>query len=276
MTRLCGRGWDAVAHGCKPLGAKFWGRELPARGPTGFGLAVTAAFDASALLVIRTSWAARLAIPPEFFDAGGPHLVQRAEADAVIGVELGGATVVLAPPRPLAALRALQPGHLMNMAALVGALHSYRPKAVGMATLSFAHASETSLRLPRAGDVSEATTGEAEQVLAACTTYERQESGLDEMPAFCFVAHARDGAPAAVAGYEIWAGRLAHLGVLVHPRYRRQGFASAAAAAAANAGLNERLLPQWRCRSDNLPSHALSERLGFVTLGRQLAIRLQT
>jgi len=165
----------------------------------------------------------------------------------------------------------------MNMAALVGALHSYRPEVVGMATLSFAQASETALRLPCAGAVASEAVGEAEQVLAACTAQERQESGLEEMPAvFRFVAHARDGAPAALAGYEIWAGRLAHLGVVTHPRYRRQGFASAAAAAAANAGLNERLLPQWRCRSDNLPSHALSERLGFVTLGRQLAIRLQT
>lgn len=224
MTRLCARGWDAVAHGRKPLGAKSCSRERPAHGPAGVGIAVTAVFDASALAVIRASWAARLAIPPDYFDDGGPHLVPRAEANAVIGAQLGGAIVVLAPPQSLAALRELQPAQLMNMAALVEALHSYRPEAVGMATLSFAQAGNTALRQRRAGAVGAAAAGEAEQVLDACTAQEREESGLEEMPApFCFVAHARDGAPAALAGYEIWAERLAHLGVLAHPRYRRQG-----------------------------------------------------
>lgn len=85
-----------------------------------------------------------------------------------------------------------------------------------------------------------------------------------------------EGAPApeplAGAGYVVWAGRLAHMGVLTSPLERGRGYGLLAAAVGTNAALEAGLIPQWRARWDNEPSKRLAQVLGYELVGSQTTV----
>lgn len=83
------------------------------------------------------------------------------------------------------------------------------------------------------------------------------------------------GALAAVAGYEVWGGRIAHLAIVTHPAHRRRRLGTAAVALAARTALDGGLIPQWRALAENTGSVALSRTLGFVPYAASLAVRLR-
>ncbi|HYW12067.1 MAG TPA: GNAT family N-acetyltransferase [Longimicrobium sp.] len=95
---------------------------------------------------------------------------------------------------------------------------------------------------------------------------------LDGMPVFgAFV----DGALAARAGYEVWAGRIAHLGVVTHPAHRGRGLGAAVFASAARAALEAGLIAQHRALQSNTQSLRIARRLGFRPYATSLAVRLR-
>jgi GNAT superfamily N-acetyltransferase len=81
-----------------------------------------------------------------------------------------------------------------------------------------------------------------------------------------------NGQVVAACGYRAWLDTLAHLSVVVDPRYRRRGYARTVAQAALAHARNAGLLPQWRARP--LASQRLAESLGLTPLGSQLSARL--
>lgn len=83
------------------------------------------------------------------------------------------------------------------------------------------------------------------------------------------------GALAAVAGYEVWGGCIAHLAIVTHPAHRRKRLGTAAVALAARTALDLGLIPQWRALADNTGSVALARALGFVPYAASLAVRLR-
>jgi predicted GNAT family acetyltransferase len=104
----------------------------------------------------------------------------------------------------------------------------------------------------------EATAGEADA----------REAGLGEAASPVFAVH--DGqAVMAAAGYGVWAGQAAHIGVLTAPARRGHGLAKAAGSAAAAHALAAGLLPQWRARVP--ASRRVAAALGFRELGVQLS-----
>jgi GNAT superfamily N-acetyltransferase len=84
-----------------------------------------------------------------------------------------------------------------------------------------------------------------------------------------------DGRLAARAGYEVWAGRIAHLGVVTHPGHRGRGLGAAAFAFAARVALEAGLIAQHRALLSNTHSMSIARRLGFVPYAASLAVRLR-
>jgi RimJ/RimL family protein N-acetyltransferase len=66
------------------------------------------------------------------------------------------------------------------------------------------------------------------------------------------------------------------LGVATAEEYRRQGYASLAAAACLEHCLLKDLVPEWHCWEDNLPSVKLDEKIGFKQSLSYPAFRIKT
>lgn len=78
----------------------------------------------------------------------------------------------------------------------------------------------------------------------------------------------------AVGSYDEWAGEIAHLSVITHPNYRKQGYGKGVVAAITQEALRRAFIPQYRTRYINAPSLALATSLGFVELARSVAFKL--
>ena len=78
----------------------------------------------------------------------------------------------------------------------------------------------------------------------------------------------------ALAGYETWGNRIAHISVITHPAHRGRGLGTAVVSHVAVLALDRRLVPQYRTLEANAPSIAIAERLGFEPYARSLAVRL--
>ena len=82
-----------------------------------------------------------------------------------------------------------------------------------------------------------------------------------------------NGTLAALAGYETWGGRIAHIAVVAHPAHRSQGHARAAVALVARLARGHGLVLQYRTLEANTPSRRIADSLGFVHYATSLAIR---
>jgi GNAT superfamily N-acetyltransferase len=83
------------------------------------------------------------------------------------------------------------------------------------------------------------------------------------------------GRVVAAAGYEVWGGELAQVGVLTDPRYRGRGLGTAVASAAVARAVGAGLVAQWRARPAIVGSRRIARTLGFVDVGWQLMVRLR-
>ncbi|MET9919257.1 GNAT family N-acetyltransferase [Streptomyces sp. NPDC006435] len=100
---------------------------------------------------------------------------------------------------------------------------------------------------------------------------EAGEAALDEITSPAFVVR-EHGRVVAAAGYRIWPGRTAHIGVLTASEARGRGLARATGSATVAHALAAGLLPQWRAR---LPaSRRVADALGFEELGFQLSVEI--
>lgn len=221
--------------------------------------------------IVRRVWASRLGVPLATLGAPGFVFVTRSDTTAVVAVKLGQTVVVTGPHAALAKLELLEPERMLDMSTLLMALDGHAPKPLGSASLAYADGG--TVTFVGSDDVRAASEADAEEVLSACSRDEREESGLDDM-GVRLVAPGQDGAPAVLAGYEPWSDAIAHMGVAVRPAHRRHGLAQVAAATAAHHAIVAGLVPQWRCRLDNMSSARLRDRLGFVELGIQLALEV--
>lgn len=225
----------------------------------------------SSLATVRRVWAERLGVSTVKLSARAPVLVERPDLSALVVVRLGDTIAVAAPPDALARVRRLPDVRLLDPGALLVLLGPLRPTLIGAASLAFA---DGATLLPvDPGAVRASSEADASLVLERCTADERDESGLLHMDRR-WVALDTRGEPAAISGYEVWGDALAHVGVAVAAGARGHGLAARAVVPALEHALGGGLVPQWRCRRDNLASARVAERLGFVELGEQLAIDL--
>jgi GNAT superfamily N-acetyltransferase len=126
---------------------------------------------------------------------------------------------------------------------------------------------------PRATGPSEPGATELDVLGAACDPADAAESALAAWTHWIRVVREDDQVVAA-AGAQVWAGALAHVGVLTHPDRRRRGLGSAVAAAVLRDAVAAGLVGQWRARAELTASRRLAGSLGFVELGQQVSYEL--
>lgn len=86
--------------------------------------------------------------------------------------------------------------------------------------------------------------------------------------------HWLGGELVAVAGYEIWGDRIAHIGVATHPERRGKGFGTAAVCAVARHAIEQALIAQFRTLESNTAAMAIGRTLGFEEYAKTFAIGL--
>ncbi len=78
---------------------------------------------------------------------------------------------------------------------------------------------------------------------------------------------------AALASYELWGERIAHIGIVTQPAHRGRGLGKAAVSALSRIVLDRGLVAQYRTLCANAPSMAIARALGFQRFATTLSIR---
>ena len=76
----------------------------------------------------------------------------------------------------------------------------------------------------------------------------------------------------AVASLWDWGEVLCDIGILVHPDYRRKGYAKEVCLALMN---NTERLFIWRCDENNISSYKLAQKIGFIEAGKIKALEIK-
>lgn len=75
------------------------------------------------------------------------------------------------------------------------------------------------------------------------------------------------------AGYDAWPGRIAHIGVAVHPEHRGKNLGQIVVQAAARGALTRRRIVQYRTLAENAASVGLAKALGLEVFAETLYLR---
>jgi len=229
-------------------------------------------------------WASVFGCDPGGLRPSAPSVLPRPADDGSRGIyamEFGAAPVALLPaglmdrhaPQVAGALAAGLGGGAEPWRGIFGE----RVEAViGPATVRYAE--EQSFRpLPFAAAARLLTGGDLHAVEAlrrACPAAEWEHGGSDpfhDVTAGVFM----DDELAALAGYGVWGGVIAHVSIVAHPAHRGRGHAAAAVSRVTEEALRRGLIAQYRTLESNAPSVALAERLGFRPYARSVAVRLR-
>ena len=192
-------------------------------------------------------------------------------------MEFGGAPVVSLPADELETSRAaIEQWHagIVRLPALVEPILGERVAArVGPAYVGYTdlkHFRPVSLATARGLTAQDEKTVNA--LRDACTVEEWEHGGSEFRPTE-MVGAFKDNELAALASYQIWGERIAHIAIVTHPAFRGQGHATAAVSSLTQVVLERTLVPQYRTLEGNAPSMAVARRLGFVHYATTLAIR---
>jgi GNAT superfamily N-acetyltransferase len=109
----------------------------------------------------------------------------------------------------------------------------------------------------------------------ALSVAEVEQSGFDSGEAPAFGAFAA-GVLCAVASYQVWEPRIAHITVATHPDYRRLGYGPVAVSALAEHAFARNLILQYRALASNENSLKLGRSLGFQKYCSTIYARLAT
>lgn len=148
-------------------------------------------------------------------------------------------------------------------------------RVIGPAFIGYADAS--SYRSDGSGARAHILDGASERLAidelrAAVSAVEWEHGGAEKAEAYAGVF---DGARlAALASYERWGERIAHISVVARPAHRSRGYGRAAVDALASAAVARGLVAQYRTLIANAPSMAIARHLGFERWAVSLAVRI--
>ena len=223
-----------------------------------------------------------------------PDALRRADSHVVAHVGLGdyrgayamtfgdAAPIVSVPPASLDLARSVARrwnAETVNSPADLRALLGARAgDAIGPAVVSYVDptpdhglAADSNVRVLHPSEPAHRTA--VERLSTACTPTEWAHGGsaLEVTPAF----GAFHGAfLVAMASYEVWGERLAHIAIVTHPDFRGRGFGRAAVARLTAYLGDQRLIPQYRTLATNVAALRVATSLGFVPYARSMAVRL--
>lgn len=228
---------------------------------------------------IREAWAELLEI--DALDGGDRILRPNPAAETVSFVRVLGQGVLSGPPWALERATNLRDDELALLPVLMRLASDHGARPLGAAELSYLDAPVEHADLPITRDKAAVTRLED-----ACSPTDVDEVGLGGMPHRWVLLDRPEGevtgpeqdaapeapVPLAGSGYVVWAGRLAHMGVLTTPAARGRGYGVLAAAVGTNAALDAGLVPQWRARWDNEASKRVAQVLNYELVGSQTTV----
>lgn len=232
---------------------------------------------------LDTCWAGTFGCEPAALRPSAPTLFPRVDGayHGVYAMEFGAAPVSLVPvellePHAAGIADVLAPGLREDARPWRGVFGKTVEAVIGPAALRYTDLG--SFRPLPASPAVRILTGDdlpaAEALRDACTPTEWEHGGSDvrhDAAAGSFAG----GELAALAGYEVWNGVIAHVAIVTHPAHRGRGHAAAAVSRVTAHALEAGLVAQYRTLESNTPSLAVAERLGFEPWARSLAIRLR-
>jgi RimJ/RimL family protein N-acetyltransferase len=239
------------------------------------------------LLSPRTSsdlaayWGHFFGCPPAALDMAGTQVLPHAELADYVGIyclRRGEAALASVPPADLAYWRArlgsLGAAELTDAAALARRVGPAAQRLIGPAALAYADAA-TLRPLPAGGArLLGAADEPAHQRLAAACPASDWEHGGSPFELLPLAGRFVGGELAALAGYELWGERIAHIAVVTHPAQRGRGYGAAAVSLLAELVVGRGLIAQYRTLCANTPARRIAASLGFVDYAETLAVRL--
>ena len=244
---------------------------------------------------IKAAWAQLLGVS-ELGSAERMVLV-RDQAETVSFVRIFGQGVLTGPQWALDRARNLRDDELALLPVLMRLASDHGARPLGAAELSYTDERVEHADLP----VTESSAAVV-ALEAACSPEDVDEVGLGSMSHHWVLLDghqsASDGSaeaarageadtsvtdddaddqpvPLAGSGYTVWAGTIAHMGVLTSPAARGRGYGLLASAVGTNAALDAGLVPQWRARWDNETSKHLARVLGYEQVGTQTTVFIE-
>lgn len=225
--------------------------------------------------IIQLAWSRLLGFDDDAM-AGGRDRIYREDNNAPLltFVTLFGKEALVGPTWALDAAKGLSGVELTRSSTLLSMSRAHGGRGLGEAYLYFCDT------LPSFPDDGPPVSSDPEHALALerlCPPDDVAEVGLSGMEHTGVLVDESSEPllPLAGAGYDIWEGILAHLGVLTAPDERRRGRASYAASIAVEESMATGLIPQWRARMDNIASQRTALRAGFIHAGSQTSVALE-
>jgi GNAT superfamily N-acetyltransferase len=114
-----------------------------------------------------------------------------------------------------------------------------------------------------------------ETLRQSCPVHEWDHGGTQQIGDNTVAGSFADDVLVALAGYEMWGDRLAHLSVVTHPAHRGLGHGRSAVALIARHALEQGHVLQYRALESNTASRRVADALGFEHWATSLAIRFR-
>lgn len=232
--------------------------------------------DPGTVSIIQLGWSRLLRLDDTAFaGAAGQRIYHRDDdAELLTFVRLFGEEAIVGPGWALDAAAEFDGDDLARHSTLLKLTRDRGGRGLGEAYLYFCDS------LPALDPLDDAAVsdelGYAVELERLCPPDDALEVGLSALEhRSILVNDAQDPpVPLAGAGYDIWSGILAHMGVLTAPDRRGQGHASYVAKVAIEEAMAAGLIPQWRARTDNTASIRTALSAGFVECGSQTSVLL--
>lgn len=234
--------------------------------------------DPGSAAIIQLAWARRLGLDDDAFAASlasGQRVVRADEAAKTVEfVRLFGSSALIGPQWVIDAAAGIPDEEMAQHVTLLTLTRDHGGHGLGAAALFFAD----DLPLMQAPEEMTVSHGnpEAIELEGLCPPDDVNEVGLSDLENRYSIVHEVDGrrVPLACGAYAERDGLLAHLGVLVHPDWRRRGLGTMAASIAAHEALASGLTLQWKADVSNTGALALGRKLGLSTGGIETSVHL--
>ncbi|WP_026553565.1 GNAT family N-acetyltransferase [Arthrobacter sp. H20] len=232
--------------------------------------------DPGTVSIIQLGWSRLLKLDDTAFaDAAGERLHRRDDdAEVLTFVRLFGQEALVGPGWAIDAATGFDGEVLARHSTLLRLTRDHGGRGLGEANLFFCDSLPT-LEHRDDGAVSDEPAF-ALELERLCPPDDTAEVGLSSLEHQSILVDDSNTPPLpfAGAGYDIWGGILAHLGVLTAPDRRGQGHATFIAKVAVEDAMAAGLIPQWRARTDNTASIRTALRAGFIGCGSQTSVLL--
>ncbi|MHA7261964.1 GNAT family N-acetyltransferase [Arthrobacter sp. TMN-37] len=233
--------------------------------------------DPGTVAIIQLAWSRLLKFEDSALAGDPAERIVRVDnaSGRLTFVTLFGKEALVGPEWAVEAARRLPATELRQQSTLVHLTRKHGGRGLGEAQLYF---SDTLPALEALRSAAVSSDREfVEGLERMCPPDDVSEAGLGGLEhRFVLVDDSRpeEPVPLAGAGYEPWAGILAHLSVLTAPQHRGRGLAARIASVAVEEAMAAGFVPQWRARVDNPASQRAARRTGFSFGGTQTTVTL--